>query len=124
MMPRASPHRRGLAPSPALGGLDLLGGGGADDDQGDRQGQGGEDDRELEGGRDAVGQDLVGQGGREPAGRAELGQGGGAPWLAASWRLAVPKAVTRMDSPRAPPTCWATFSRLEAAPASLGATPE
>jgi len=47
-----------------------------------------------------------------------------ATWLAASLRLAVPKTVTRMDSPREPPTCWVTFSRLEAAPASRGATPE
>lgn len=41
-----------------------------------------------------------------------------------SSRLAVPKTVTRMDSPSEPPTCWLALSSPDAAPASCCATPE
>jgi hypothetical protein len=73
----------------------------------------------------------MGPGGWELAGLLELGLGFGwggadevASWVVASLRLAVPKAVTRMERPREPPTCCMTLRRLEAAPASRGGTPE
>lgn len=45
-------------------------------------------------------------------------------WSVASFRLAVPNVVTRIDSPRDPPTCWEALRVPEAAPASFGAIPE
>ncbi len=41
----------------------------------------------------------------------------------AALRLAVPNMVTRMPRPNAPPTCWVTFTKPEAAPASRESTP-
>lgn len=42
----------------------------------------------------------------------------------ASFRLAAPKTVTRMDRPSEPPTCCVALSTPEAAPVSCGATLE
>src|SRR6266568_5943885 len=41
----------------------------------------------------------------------------------AAARVAVPNTVISTASPSAPPTCWAAFTMLDAAPASCGATP-
>ena len=41
----------------------------------------------------------------------------------AAFRLAVPNTATRTARPSAPPTCCITFTMLEAAPESVGATP-
>src|SRR6266542_2956720 len=47
-----------------------------------------------------------------------------ATWVFASFLLAVPNTVTRIDRPREPPTCCMTLSRLDAAPDSRRSTPE
>jgi hypothetical protein len=74
-----------------------------------------------------VGEDLVGVGGGSwpvcwnwawASGGAVARNGPAS--LVASVRLAVAKVVTRIDSPREPPTCWLTFSRLAAAPVWWG----